>query len=107
MSLSKKSCVACKENSPRLTRTEIARLMPQVPGWVLGEGGKTIIYKKKFRNYKQAWEFVNKVSEIAEAENHHPDIAFGWGYATLNLTTHAINGLHENDFIVAAKVSGL
>ena len=105
MSLSQKTCIPCKGNAPRLTRTEIASLMPQVRGWVLGEGGKSLVLKRKFKNYQQAWDFVNKVSGIAEEQNHHPDIAFGWGYVTLTLTTHAINGLHENDFIMAAKIA--
>ena len=58
----------------------------------------------KFENFLKSQEFVNKVGEIAESEGHHPDIWFGWGYAKINITTHAIEGLSENDFILAAKI---
>ena len=58
----------------------------------------------KFDNFLQSQEFVNKVGEIAEQEGHHPDIWFGWGYAKISITTHAIEGLSENDFILAAKI---
>ena len=58
----------------------------------------------KFKNFKDSQNFVNNVGEISEGEGHHPDIIFGWGYAKINITTHAIEGLSENDFILAAKI---
>ncbi len=58
----------------------------------------------KFKNFLESQSFINKVSEISEKENHHPDISFGWGYAKIVVTTHAIEGLSENDFILAAKI---
>ena len=57
-----------------------------------------------FKNFLESQNFVNKVSLISEEEGHHPDISFGWGYAELKITTHAIEGLSENDFILAAKI---
>ena len=68
---------------------------------------KIFIFWKKFfffKNFLESQNFINKVAEIAEKENHHPDISFGWGYAVINITTHAIEGLSENDFILAAKI---
>ena len=58
----------------------------------------------KFKNFEESQNFVNKVGNLAEEENHHPDISFGWGYAVIIITTHAIEGLSENDFILAAKI---
>ena len=59
----------------------------------------------KFKNFMAALAFVNKIGEIAEAEGHHPDIGVGWGYCNIRVQTHAIGGLHENDFILAAKIN--
>ena len=58
----------------------------------------------RFKNFLESQKFVNKVGEISEQEGHHPDILFGWGYAKISITTHAIEGLSENDFILAAKI---
>ena len=58
----------------------------------------------KFENFKESQIFINKVGNLAEAENHHPDISFGWGYCTIKIFTHAIKGLAESDFILAAKI---
>ena len=70
---------------------------------------KPIFQKKKFdfKNFIDSQKFVNKVGRISEDEGHHPDIIFGWGYAKINITTHAITGLSENDFILAAKIDQL
>ena len=63
-----------------------------------------MIKEFKFKNFKESQKFVNKVSEIAETENHHPDIIFGWGYCKIKIFTHAIKGLAESDFILASKI---
>ena len=63
-----------------------------------------LIKEFKFNNFLESQSFVNKVGDIAEAEGHHPDISFGWGYAKIKIYTHAIKGLHESDFVLAAKV---
>lgn len=82
--------------------------MVELSDWqrVDGQSG-SLKLKRIFVNYGEALAFVRKVSELAEAENHHPDIAFGWGYANLVLTTHNIGGLTLNDFIMAAKIESL
>ncbi|MDZ4244277.1 MAG: 4a-hydroxytetrahydrobiopterin dehydratase [Candidatus Doudnabacteria bacterium] len=77
------------------------------PDWKIVENGKKIRREFKFKNFQSALDFVNKIGEIAESEGHHPDIQFGWGYAIITLWTHAINGLFENDFILAAKIDRL
>ena len=69
------------------------------------EKDKYFLEKKfKFKDFKNSQNFINKVGAISEEENHHPEILFGWGYATIIITTHAIEGLSENDFILAAKI---
>lgn len=97
-------CAPCRGSIPPLTRDQLAPLLAQVPEWTLAEDALSISRAWKFKDFKQAQEFVNKVGAVAEAEGHHPDIEFGWGYVRLKLWTHAIKGLHENDFILAAKV---
>lgn len=86
-----------------MTEEEAKELLKQIQGWELVEG-KKIRKVFEFKNFKQAMEFVNTVAAIAEQEGHHPDIHISWNKVTLELWTHAIKGLSENDFIVAAKV---
>lgn len=81
--------------------------MKEIPFWALSECGKSIKRSLKFKDFATALQFTNKVAQIAEEENHHPDIMLGWGYCDITLQTHAIGGLHENDFIVATKINGL
>ncbi len=102
--LAEKSCVACKGGIPPLSRAEAERLRAQTPEWKLSVEATKIERTFKFKNFREALAFVNKIGEIAETEQHHPDITFGWGYATVALYTHKIKGLHENDFILAAKI---
>jgi|SRR3989339_1613780 len=104
MSLSEKVCGPCNYFTPRLSEEDIARLSQQTLGWSVLPDGK-ICRVWKFKTYAQALTFVNQVAVIAEQENHHPDIEFGWAYVTLKCTTHAIKGLSENDFILAAKIN--
>lgn len=107
MSLAEKKCVACEGGVSPLNRVEAEVLLKQLHGWQLSEDAKTIAHTRSFRDFAEALVFVNAVGAIAEAEGHHPDISFGWGRATISLSTHAIGGLSENDFIVAAKVDML
>ena len=102
--LSDKKCVACEGGVPPFTTTQIAEYMPQVNGWDLIDD-KKIAKNYKFKDFVEAMQFVNKVADIAESEGHHPDISISWNKVKLELTTHAIGGLSENDFIVAAKVN--
>jgi len=78
-----------------------------VPGWGLEEEAKGIRREFRFRNFAEAMRFAWQVGQIAEAEGHHPDLSIGWGYCTVRFRTHSIKGLHENDFIMAAKVGRL
>jgi 4a-hydroxytetrahydrobiopterin dehydratase len=105
--LAEKSCTACRGGTPPLTRDEAAGFVGDIPGWSLEADGTRIERGFKFKNFAGALAFVNRVGEIAEEEGHHPDVAFGWGYAKVTLYTHKIRGLHENDFIMAAKINRL
>ncbi len=106
MELSQKKCVPCEGGTPPLTREQIEPYLPQVPRWELIEN-KMIRKKFKFKDFKEAMAFVNKVAGLAEEEGHHPDIHVSWNKVTLELSTHAIKGLSGNDFIVAAKIEKL
>jgi len=106
-SLADKTCTPCRGGDPPLTREEAERLHTQAPDWSLLDDARRIERIFKFRNFREALGFVGKVGELAECEAHHPDIAFGWGYATVGLRTKKIKGLHENDFIMASKIDRL
>ncbi len=101
--LVEKTCTPCRGGIPPLAQEEAARYLQQVPNWKFLEEGHKIQQTYHFKNFKEAFDFVKRISDLAEADGHHPDIAFGWGYATVSLQTKKIKGLHENDFIMAAK----
>ena len=108
--LYKKNCVACNGDIPPFDTSEIHKYLKKVDGWnVKSNEDKSFYLTKKFsfKNFKKSQEFVNKIGEIAESENHHPDISFGWGYCEVKIFTHAIKGLAESDFILAAKIDNL
>lgn len=107
MDLTTKTCVPCRGGVPPLTPDAAARYLGEAPGWQLLESATRIERRLRFGNFAETLAFVNKVAELAEAEGHHPDISFGWGYCTVIFYTHKIKGLHENDFIMAAKVNEL
>ena len=104
--LTKKKCVPCEGGIQPLEGEEIEKLLSQITGWELEEvGGHEQIAKEfEFKNFVKALEFVNKVGEIAETEGHHPNIGINYSKVKLSNYTHAIGGLHENDFILAAKI---
>ncbi len=105
--LSKKKCIPCEGNIPAFDYSEIHKYLKKVDGWNVekNESNNYFLIKHfKFKNFIESQEFVNKVSEIAEKESHHPDILFGWGYTKIKIFTHAINGLAESDFILASKI---
>ncbi len=104
MELFDKTCTPCRGGVAPLSPDEALRFAPNIPDWELPEGATRLVRTFKFGNYAQALAFVTAISAIAEAEGHHPDICFGWGYATVTLWTHKIKGLHENDFVMAAKI---
>lgn len=105
--LKSKICTPCRGGVPPMTAREAAFYLEQTPEWTLNKDATAILRTFSFANFRGALEFVKRVGELAEAEGHHPDIEFGWGYCTIRLFTHKINGLHENDFILAAKIDAL
>jgi 4a-hydroxytetrahydrobiopterin dehydratase len=105
--LADKACIPCRGGIPPLEVAAAKQLLSQAPSWTLMDDAHRIERTFRFPDFKGAIAFVNKVAEIAEAEGHHPDIHFGWGYATVSMHTHKIKGLHENDFIMAAKINRL
>lgn len=81
--------------------------LAQLPGWKLDAAGKAIHKDYKFSNFAEALAFVNRLGELAEAANHHPDLTLGWGYVGVTFTTHDAGGLRDADFVMAGKTEGL
>ena len=105
--LKDKKCVPCEGGVIPFDISEIHKYQKKVDGWDISKDNKQNFFLNKrfnFNNFIESQEFINKVGEIAETEGHHPDIWFGWGYAKIKIFTHAIKGLHESDFILAAKI---
>ena len=105
--LADKKCIPYEGNVPSFNIEEIHKYLKKVDGWNVKQDqldGFHIIKDFKFKNFLESQSFVNKVGEIAEKEGHHPDIWVGWGYARIKIFTHAIKGLHESDFVLAAKI---
>ena len=101
--LASKKCIPCSGAVPALKGGEITPLLAQLDGWqAVDEHHLTKSYT--FPNFVEALAYVNKVGDVAEAEGHHPDIYFTWGKVRIDIMTHAIDGLSESDFILAAKV---
>ena len=107
--LSEMKCTACRGDEPTLTDDEIAELRPKIPEWqvVQREGIKRLERVFKLRNFAQALAFTNRVGEQAEEEGHHPTLLTEWGKVTVSWWTHKIGGLHQNDFIMAARTDEL
>jgi 4a-hydroxytetrahydrobiopterin dehydratase len=117
--LSNKHCLPCEGGTKPLDHEESEALLHEINGWKLlndspaknlaeNLGGQAIEKTFEFKNFGDAIVFVNKVGEIAEKEGHHPDINLqNWRYVTLHLSTHAIDGLSDNDFILAAKIDNI
>ena len=105
--LKDKKCIPCEGGVIPFDISEIHKYQKKVDDWNIIKNDKDIFFLEKnfiFKNFKDSQNFVNDVGKISEKEEHHPDITFGWGYAKINITTHAIEGLSENDFILAAKI---
>jgi 4a-hydroxytetrahydrobiopterin dehydratase len=106
--LTQKHCTACEGGTPVLTPQQISELLPRVPSWKLTADGKRIRREWRLKNFVAALDFFNRVGTIAEAENHHPDLHLtDYREVAIEIWTHAINGLSENDFILAAKIDAL
>lgn len=103
--LAAKTCTPCQGGVPPLTIDEAETYRARTPQWALLDDGRRIERAwRDFKDFRSAFALVGKVAELAEAEGHHPDVTFGWGYVVVSLHTHKIEGLHENDFILAAKI---
>ena len=105
MSLATEKCIPCTKGEGKLDVRETEDLLKTLDNWILE--GSTILKRLQFKNFKESIAFVNKIGELAEAEQHHPDITFGWGYAEILLTSHDAGGVTRNDLIVAAKIDAL
>ena len=108
--LANKKCIPCEGNIPPFSMDEIHKYLKKVNGWRVEEDkldGYYLIKDFKFNNFAESQNFINKVGVIAENEKHHPDLWFGWGYAKVKIFTHAIKGLHESDFVLAAKIDNI
>ena len=102
-----KKCLPCEGGVIPFDISEIHKYQKKVDGWKIIQNDKKVYLLEKkfeFKNFLESQKFVNEVGRVSEDEGHHPDIMFGWGYAKINITTHAIEGLSENDFILAAKI---
>ncbi len=106
MDLTKKHCVPCERGMPPLPNDKEDELIKQIPDWVLLRDGTHMIRRMfKFKDFKKAMGFVNKIADLAESEGHHPDIYIFYNKVRLQLYTHSVGGLSENDFIMAAKIN--
>jgi 4a-hydroxytetrahydrobiopterin dehydratase len=106
MDLAAKQCVPCRGGVPPLAREAIDALLPQVAGWEVA-GGHHLARTFTFPDFLSALDFVNRVGAVAEEEGHHPDLYLSWGKVEIRTWTHKIDGLTENDFILAAKINRL
>lgn len=107
--LAQHECEACRADAPRVTVDHARVLLQQLPDWLIEDraGVNVLVRSYSFKNFVCALAFTNAVGELAEAANHHPAILTEWGSVTVNWWTHKINGLHQNDFIMAAKTDQL
>ena len=105
--LFEKKCAPCEGGGAAFDISEIHKYQKKVDGWNIVKNEKNVYLLEKnfvFKNFLLSQNFVNQVGKLSEEEGHHPEISFGWGYAKVNITTHAIEGLSENDFILASKI---
>ena len=108
--LADKKCIPCEGGVSPFDINEMHKYLKKVDGWDVKSDDKKSYYltkEFKFKNFIESQNFVNKAGNIAEDEGHHPDISFGWGYCKIKIFTHAIKGLAESDFILAAKIDKL
>ena len=105
--LSAKTCTPCRGGIPPLTPEEVEEQHRQTPAWDVRDDSHRIERTFRFKNFAEAFAFVQRVADLAEAEGHHPDIELGWGRVAVTLTTHAAGGLTDNDVILAAKLDRL
>jgi 4a-hydroxytetrahydrobiopterin dehydratase len=103
--LSQKKCIPCEGGVAPLGEAEARGLLPELEAdWMLIDGGRMLARTFNFKDFVATMAFVNKVAVVAEKEGHHPDLSISYNVLSIELTTHAIDGLSENDFILAAKI---
>lgn len=105
--LIEKKCKPCEGDVDALNKEKAQQLLADIPGWTLSDDAKVISRNYEFRNFLRTMSFVNAIAWVANEENHHPDLEVGYNYCNVRFTTHAIDGLSENDFICAAKINAL
>lgn len=105
--LAQQHCAPCHGAEASLGEAEIAHHLAVLPQWQRSACGKAIHTQRRFKNFAQSLAWVNQVGALAEAENHHPDVKLGWGYAEISLTTHDAGGITLNDIILASKIDAL
>lgn len=105
--LATRHCEPCRGGVPPMDRAMAESYLVQVPGWVLKDAPERIERDFRFPDFAQAQTFASQVGALCETEGHHAEIHYGWGHCTVAFWTHKIKGLHENDFVMAAKVNGL
>ena len=110
-SLLSKKCIPCEGGTLPLTDVQVSEYLKEVSGWSVGIGHEgdieRIVKEFKFKDFAEAMVFANKIAVLADQEGHHPDLGVSWGKVVVELSTHAIGGLSENDFILAAKIDAL
>ncbi len=107
MSLTEKNCIPCEGGVAPFTAAEAEKFLVEIEGWTMSGDASSIEKELVFKNFDKAMDFVNMIADIAELEGHHPDIHIAYNKVRLVLTTHAIGGLSENDFILAAKIDSI
>ena len=107
MELTSKKCKPCDAGTPRLNASEVAGLLAQLAGWQATDGQRKLTKQLRFADFKAAMVFVNRMADVAEAEQHHPDFAVHYDTVDVTVWTHSVGGLSENDFILAAKLDQL
>ena len=108
--LHEKNCIPCRGGILPFDISEIHKYLKKIDGWDVKKNKEEYYFLEKhfkFKNFLESQKFVNKTGNLAEAQSHHPDITFGWGYANIKIFTHAIKGLAESDFILAAKIDNI
>jgi 4a-hydroxytetrahydrobiopterin dehydratase len=105
--LTDRHCKPCEGDVAPMARSEAEATMNEVPGWQLAQDGNSIHRRFEFKGFYKCMSFINAMAWVANAENHHPDFSAGYNFCEVTFTTHAIDGLSENDFICAAKINAL
>jgi 4a-hydroxytetrahydrobiopterin dehydratase len=107
VALAERPCTPCRGGVSPLTPSECVSYLAEVPDWELRKEGRIVARRFRFPDYRTALAFTNAVSALAEETWHHPELVLGWGYCEVSLTTRKIGGLHESDFVMAARIDAL